>query len=137
MPGERNDDTQKIFGATKGKDNIVVTVGAYSANDVVGGLLEFDVHGASDNIGGGGRITDIYLTDARNQAVEYTLYIFDVEPTAIADNGAWPTGIDIDDQNAMILEQALATARYATTINSLDRAHIPDIDQDFSAPLGK
>lgn len=126
-----NDLHERIAGVTDGETSIVVTVGAYSANDVVGGLIVFDVHSA----GGGGVVTDIYLTDAANQTEPYTFHIFDAEPTAIADNAPFGTTFDIDDQQAKIAEIELAAGRY-TTDNSLDWARVPNVDLKFEAPDG-
>jgi len=126
------DNTRKPFGYTLAGTSLVVTAGAYTAADVVGGTIVFDVTSA----GGGGRITDIYLTDAANQAVAMTLFLFDIKPTAIADNGAWDTGIDIDDLDGMIAVISLTAGHFATTINSLDWAHIGDVDQDFATKDG-
>lgn len=140
MPGSNiNDDHERIFGATLNRTTlipstagIVVTDGAYTALDVVGGTIVFDVHSA----GGGGVISDIYLTDAANQAVAYTLYLFDGLPTEIADNDGWPGSIDIDDLDNRIAKIDLAVGRYLPAINSLRSAQIPNVDQKFAAPTG-
>jgi len=58
-----------------------VTAGAYSANDVVGGTLEF--------IGfQKGTLQSITICDNANQSVDYILVFFESQPTDIADNAA-------------------------------------------------
>jgi len=65
---------------------LVVTAGAYSDGDVVGGLLNLsDLAGA----GGGGLITQVLLTDDAAQTAVFQLWLFDGEPTGIADNAAF------------------------------------------------
>lgn len=134
-----NDDHARIDGKTLNRTTeipnplgIVITAGAYSAGDVVGGTIVFDVYSS----GGGGIISDIYLTDAENIAAAYTLYIFDELPTEIADNGAWPTGIDIDDLKGLIAKIDLGAGLYLAAINSLRWAHIPNVDQKFETESG-
>ncbi len=123
-----NDDHERVFGVTKGQTAIVVTAGAYSANDIVGGKLVFAV-------GAGGIVADILLTDAANQSEAYTLHIFDAEPTAIVDNIAYGTTLVIADQMNKIAEISLAAGRY-TTDNSLAWARVPNVDLKFHAPNG-
>lgn len=59
---------------------LVVTAGAYSANDVVGGRLNFGVIPAHRTL------RAVKLTDLAAQAGAYQLILFDSEPTNIADN---------------------------------------------------
>lgn len=58
---------------------LTVTAGAYSANDVVGGLLTF---GDTPP----GILRAVTLTDLAKQAGAYQLVLFRSTPTAIADN---------------------------------------------------
>ena len=64
-----------------------VTAGAYSAKDVVGGLLTFA--DAALYTGGGGVIKDVIIHDDAGQDAETELWLFNATFTAIADNGAW------------------------------------------------
>ena len=57
-----------------------VTVGAYSANDVVGGRLTFS------GLPPSGTIRAVTLVDQAKQAGAYQLVLFSASPTAIADN---------------------------------------------------
>jgi hypothetical protein len=85
--------------------------GAYSANDVIGGLLTFDVH----NAGGGGIVRWARLVDDDNEKAELTLYLFNSSPTAILDDAAFaPVVADLKNYIGKILFQA---ADYET-INS-------------------
>lgn len=59
-----------------------VTAGAYSAADVVGGLLTFS------GVPKRGKITEVVVTDQAKQAGALDLVLFNTEPTTIADNGA-------------------------------------------------
>lgn len=92
-----------------------ITLDAYTANDVVGGLMTFKVAPTS----GSGIIRAILITDAESQAEPYSLYFFDAEPTAIAD--AVTFAPVIADLKKIVDVVDLAAADYTTT-NSLDYA---------------
>lgn len=70
-----------------------VTVGAYSANDVVGGTLTFPdmTHGI---------IRGITLADENKQAGAYQVVFFDALPTDIADNATYDIA-DADLRNVI------------------------------------
>lgn len=131
MVTDFNDDTQRVDGVTTGQTSIVITLPAYVAGDVVGGLIEFNVHSA----GGGGRITDFYLTDAANQSEAFTLYFFDQKPTVIADADPFAGSIVIGDIDKLIAVEDLVAGRYKT-INSLGWARLPDLEMNFEASEG-
>lgn len=59
---------------------LVVTAGAYGANDIVGGRLNFG------QIPAGMTLRAVQLTDLAAQAGAYQLILFESQPTAIADN---------------------------------------------------
>ena len=66
--------------------NIVVSTGAYSANDVlgVGGYIEVDF-GVP-----GLKLLGLHLFDAIDQKPTFTVYVYDQKPTTVAaDNAAW------------------------------------------------
>lgn len=63
-----------------------ITAGAYAANDVIGGRLQFV--GARK-----GTLQSVTITDKAAQAVAYILVLFESQPTGIADNATF----DIDD----------------------------------------
>ena len=71
-----------------------VTVGAYSAGDVVGGLLTFAL--AARLPGYGVIVKDVIILDDAGQDAELELWLFNATFTAIADNGAWdPSQADL------------------------------------------
>jgi hypothetical protein len=129
---EIHDCTRTIGAVTTEQTSVVVSITEYTAGDVVGGLIELSI----PSPGGGGKITDIYLTDAANQSEPYTIYIYDEKPTVIADHAVWATAQVIADLGKLIRKVDLAAGNY-TTINSLGWAHIPNVDQDFEASNGK
>jgi hypothetical protein len=59
-----------------------VTAGAYSANDVVGGRLQFSGCRV-------GTLQSITIADNAAQAVDYFLVLFESQPTDIADNATY------------------------------------------------
>lgn len=86
-------------------------VDAYTANDVIGGLMIFAVGG----IGGGGSIRSILIADDDNEKAASTLYIFNEKPTTIADDAAFaPT---IADLKKLITTVTVEAGDYAT-VNS-------------------
>lgn len=86
-----------------------ITAGAYSANDVVGGLLEFAIPR-----NGAGFIRGLIITDDDNEKAACKLHLFVSKPTTFADNAAFaPTINDLVNRAAVI---AVAAADY-TTIN--------------------
>lgn len=108
---------------------LTVTLDAYTAVDVVGGLIEIDAHSA----GGGGVLRRLVLVDEDSQAEEYTLYLFNAEPSTIADAAAFaPT---VADLRKLIATISIAAADY-TTINTFDYV-IKEVDLEYSAPDGK
>lgn|SRR3990167_5258851 len=90
---------------------LVVTAGAYSANDVVGGRLQFT--GCTI-----GTLQSITIADKAAQAVDYLLVFFESAPTDITDNATF----DINDADIakIIYHKALTsgTDRQAFTDNS-------------------
>lgn len=69
-----------------------VTAGAYSANDVVGGLLTFAV---GDHTGSNGFVGSLVLTDDGDQAAAGKVYLYNAAPATINDNDAFaPTDAD-------------------------------------------
>jgi hypothetical protein len=84
-----------------------VTAGAYSANDVVGGLLEFPM---PRNSSGFVRGVSISADDGETMACK--LHLFVSAPTAFADNAAFaPTFNDLRNRFAQI---SIAAADYVT-----------------------
>ncbi len=65
----------------------VVTAGAYSANDAVGGLLTFP--NAALVAGGGGIIKDVIILDDNGQDANLELWLFNATFTAMVNNAPW------------------------------------------------
>lgn len=64
---------------------ITVTLDAYTAGDVVGGLLSCTV----PQIKGGGFIQSVLLVDGATQAEPYKLYVFEDAPNTLANDAAF------------------------------------------------
>jgi len=78
-----------------------VTAGAYSAGDVVGGLLTFA--NASRVAGEGGVIKNIMIIDDAGQDAEMELWLFEATVSGIADNAAFaPPEADLRSLVAII-----------------------------------
>ena len=93
------------------KTTPTVTAGAYSANDVVGGRLQF--------IGWRhGTLQSVTITDAAAQAVDYVLVFFESQPTDITDNATFD--IADADLGKIIYQDGLTSSanRQAFTDNS-------------------
>lgn len=66
-----------------------ITAGAYSANDALGGLMEFS--DAVNEHSRSGIITNLLIVDKAGQSAAIDVFLFDATFTATADNAAWPT----------------------------------------------
>lgn len=64
--------------------DLTVTAGAYTALDVVGGLLTFP--NITENQPGAAELREVILYDNDYQAKAMTLYLFNQAPASIADN---------------------------------------------------
>lgn len=104
----------------------VVTNGGYSAGDVVGGLLTFAVGGQND----GGNVARLLLRDADGNGAAFTAYIFNAEPTAIADNEAFALSVadfgklvgtvDIDASNYLLSNTLADSGNVAVPYKTAD-----------------
>jgi len=112
-------------------NTFTVLEAAYTALDVVGGLITIPVPSA----GSGGVITDIYLRDAANQNAAYTLFIYREAPTAIADGDTFSSGTTIADQLKLLHVVNLLAAHYTDIITTgavtIGWAHIPDLSLKY------
>lgn len=108
-----------------------LTVGtdAYTANDVVGGLITIDVHSS----GGSGQLRRINIIDDDDEKAALTVYLFDQQPSTIADDAAFaPT---VADLKKMIGVVSVVAGDY-TTLNSNAHAIKDGLGIDFAAPDG-
>jgi hypothetical protein len=112
---------------------LTVTLAAYTANDVVGGLIALDVHSPQ----GGGVLKRLILVDEDSQAEVFTAYIFDAEPSAIDDADAFePTLADVQK---LIGKVAIAAMDYVV-LNDGAADHdivMKELDIPFTAAHGK
>jgi len=120
-----------IFNNTRMVDvTPTITAGAYSAGDVIGGLLTFDVHSA----GGGGTIRRVTVIDSDDEKAASKLYLFSAPPAIIADNTPFaPTAADL---RKLVDIVTLASNEY-TTINGRAVAIKRDVGIDYVASDGR
>lgn len=117
-------NTRKIEAA------LTITAGAYSANDVVGGLVAVTVQ---SNRHASGVIRKLSVVDDDNEKAALTIYWFSEAPTSIADNAAFaPVIADLKKMSGSV---AVAAGDYVT-INSNAIAIKTDVNNDFSASTG-
>jgi hypothetical protein len=105
---------------------IAVGLSAYTAHDVVGGLLKC-VYGT----GGGALLRSIKVLDKANQSEPYIIHIYRSQPSAIADDAAFaPT--DADGQKEIgqitVLAGDYATANGSAYSAAFLRGALVDID---------
>lgn len=106
-----------------------IDTSAYAANDVIGGLLEFDV---SDLTVNGGIINSALLVDEDEEGAALALWLFDAVPATIADQAAFaPTFA-----NLLNLRTVVDFSTYAG-INGKSYSLVEDINTVFSTSTGK
>lgn len=88
------------------------TADAYTANDVVGGLLTFSLTSPS----GSGILNALKITDEDNEGAALDVYIFDEVPSTIADDAAG--ALAIGDLDKLVCKVSIAAGDYVT-VNSL------------------
>lgn len=88
---------------------ITTSAGAYTAGDVIGGLLDFS---ALCGGGGGGVIRTIILSDDANQDAVLDLHLFSAKPTAIANGDPFATGFAFADLVKRIKKISIASGDY-------------------------
>jgi len=87
------------------------TGAAYTAGDVLGGLLTFDVHIAS----GSGVLNRLRIVDVDQVKAPGTLHLFDDAPTVITDDAAYATSITAADLLNEIMQVAVVGGDYKDT----------------------
>lgn len=104
----------------------VVTLDAYTANDVVGGLAK--VHYGT---GGGATLMEIHVTDYAAQGEPYRIHIYDSLPTTTIANDAAFAPVDADGL-AEIHEILLVSGDYALANGSAYRkAHLTGLNRQI------
>lgn len=114
FPAQRNTVIRAKDAAT-GAFDPVITAGAYSASDAVGGKLFFP--GVSLQRSGSGLIWGFTVIDKSQVKAALKLFLFGADFTAVADNAAF----DISDTDALNLVGILSTGSYTdiSTSNSV------------------
>lgn len=90
----------------------VVTAGAYSANDVVGGLMTFPI--GSSFLSGNVLLKRLIIGDADNEKAAMDIWIFNTAPTAILDNASFSTISDAEIRDTCRLHLAISASDYTT-----------------------
>ena len=106
----------------------VITAGAYSAGDAVGGLMTFA--GAARSAGKGGVIKDIKILDNGGQDTSLELWCFSGTITPVADNAAWVVG-NTDLRKLVAIIPSSAGAWYAAGTPS---ACVVEVSQRYNLP---
>lgn len=120
-----------IFNQTRIIDvTPTITAGAYSAGDVIGGLIMFDVFSA----GGGGTIRRIALLDADDEKAACKLYLFSAPPAAVADNA--PFAPNTTDQRKLVDVIPFGAGDYVS-LNGDAYAVKRDLNIDYAAADGR
>jgi len=110
-----------------------ISTSAYTAGDVVGGLITFDVA----NSMGSGYLESVRIVDDDAEKAELTLYLFRAAPSSIAD--AAPFAPTVADLKLMIGKIVFYAADYATlNLNATAEKHfgIDDIFFEFTTDSG-
>jgi hypothetical protein len=89
---------------------LTISTSAYTAEDVIGGLLTFDLTGLSEN---GGLINSALITDADNEKAALRLYLFESVP-AVTTVDADPFAITVVDMAKLVADIRFATASYVS-----------------------
>jgi hypothetical protein len=98
---------------------LTVSTEAYSAGDVVGGLITIPLDVV--RLMPCGFVDDVILLDADSVGASLSLYLFNSAPTTIADQAAFAPVIA--DLQRMIGDTGITLGTY-TTLNSLDRCRV-------------
>lgn len=112
-----------------------ITAGAYSANDVVGGLLTFQLQPPplAGTTPCNGFLRIVSVVDDDNEKAACKLHLFRAQPSAIADNAAFaPSLADLQKRIGVV---TIAAADYVT-INSNAQALETGLEMEFEATGG-
>lgn len=109
---------------------LTITAGAYSASDVVGGLVAVTIQQGRF---ASGVIRKLSVVDDDNEKAALTIYFFSEAPTSIADNAAFAPAIA--DLKKMSGSVAVAAGDYVT-LNGNAIALKTEINHDFQATTG-
>jgi len=103
-----------------------ITAGAYSANDVIGGLLTFTL---ANTRGADGIVRSVRIADGDNVKAAVKLWLFAEQPITIADNAAFaPTDNDISKCVGVLAFAAADYTTAATGANAFAAKHEQGLD---------
>jgi hypothetical protein len=111
---------------------IVVTAGAYGANDVVGGVIELPKVFRQE-----GRtvvLQDVFVLDAADQDPVLEILLFDQEPEQTYTNDAAMPTLD-EDIDKIVARVSVAAASYVT-VGGLAAAYADDLGHPIKAAKG-
>jgi hypothetical protein len=106
-----------------------ISTAAYTAGDVVGGLIAVDVHSA----GGGGILRRLTLVDTDEKDAAFYVYVFDGAPDVIDDDD--PFAPDADDLLKLIGRVHIEAGDYLS-INDISVALKGDLAVDYTSGDG-
>lgn len=94
---------------------LVVTAGAYADGDVVGGRIDLkDLVGS----GGGGTIRQVLIADDVAQSAVFKLYLFDGQPTDVADNAAFAAAMTMEDLEKLVAVIDIGASYVSLNVNT-------------------
>lgn len=106
-----------------------VTAGAYSANDVIGGRLKFDL--SAGGTVGGVTLRRFEIYDNSNQKAALRVYVFLQEPIGYVDNEAFPgSKLNAAELRKLAAYFDVAATDYLT-LNNLAFGQVNNIDVDL------
>jgi len=108
-----------------------VTAGAYSALDVVGGLLTFPLTGFTTN---SGLVVSAKVDDDDGENAALVLHLFETLPTSINDNAAF-SGVTFANQIGIFSKASFAAADYVA-VGTNSYCLVTDLNDMFTTTLG-
>lgn len=108
-----------------------ITAGAYSALDVVGGLLTFSLAGFTSN---SGLVVSAKVDDDDGENAALVLHLFETLPTTVADNAAF-SGVTFANQIGIFSKASFAAADY-TAVGANSYNLVTDLNDAFNTTLG-
>ena len=110
------------------RETLVVTAGAYSDNDVMGGLKIIKFVPGFNNL----LLNFITVTDIIQQEPVLRIHFYDAAPTTIADNVAYARS----DADLLFWIKTIDITTWVANASVNSAATVVDINQTLSAPLG-
>lgn len=108
--------------------SITPDTSAYSAADVVGGLITFEGAGG---VAGGGILNSIMLADDDNEKAGLTLYLFDEVPATIADQAAF--ALSLADAKKLVAAVVWTATTDYTSVGTQAYSYKGDLNYTFTS----